>query len=277
MSDFAQRLASARKQSGLTQSEVAESLGVSFQAVSLWERGETTPETDKFPELAKLYHVTTDWLFIGTAEDAIAIDFEEPLSDRLFNEERMYTYVKTCATMKGLLQTVEVLPYARELHDGQVRKGKDRVPYIYHPLMMACHALSMGLDDDNLISAIMLHDVCEDCGIKAEELPVNEETKLAVQLVTKDGTKTTREYYQAIEGNEIATMVKLLDRCNNVSGMTAAFSKEKIIDYIKETEKYVFPLMKNVKRKYIRYSNQIFLIKYHMTSVLSALKHQLGK
>ena len=39
MSDFAQRLASARKQCGLTQSEVAENLGVSFQAVSLWEAG----------------------------------------------------------------------------------------------------------------------------------------------------------------------------------------------------------------------------------------------
>ena len=54
MSDFAQRLASARKQCGLTQSEVAENLGVSFQAVSLWERGETTPEIDKLPELAKM-------------------------------------------------------------------------------------------------------------------------------------------------------------------------------------------------------------------------------
>jgi GTP pyrophosphokinase len=277
MSDFAQRLASARKQSGLTQSEVAESLGVSFQAVSLWERGETTPEIDKLPELAKMYNVTTDWLLVGTAEEEIAIDFEEPLSDRLFNEERMYTYVKTSAMMKGLKQTVEVLPYARELHKGQVRKGKDQVPYIYHPLLMACHALSMGLDDDNLISAIMLHDVCEDCGVMVEDLPVNDETKIAVQLVTKDDTKNTQEYYQAIAENGIATMVKLIDRCNNVSGMAAAFNKEKLIDYIKETEKYVFPLMRTAKGKYPKYSNQIFLIKYHMTSVLSALKHQLGK
>lgn len=277
MSDFAQRLASARKQCGLTQSEVAENLGVSFQAVSLWERGETTPEIDKLPELAKMYNVTTDWLLVGTAEEEIAIDFEEPLSDRLFNEERMYTYVKTSAMMKGLKQTVEVLPYARELHKGQVRKGKDQVPYIYHPLLMACHALSMGLDDDNLISAIMLHDVCEDCGVMVEDLPVNEETKIAVQLVTKDNTKNTQEYYQAIAENGIATMVKLIDRCNNVSGMAAAFNKEKIISYINETEKYIFPLLQTAKRKYSKYSNQVFLIKYHMTSVLSALKHQIGK
>ena len=120
---------------------------------------------------------------------------------------------------------------------------------------MACHALSMGLDDDNLISAIMLHDVCEDCGVMVEDLPVNEETKIAVQLVTKDDTKNTQEYYQAIAENGIATMVKLIDRCNNVSGMAAAFNKEKLISYINETEKYVFPLLQTAKRKYSKCYN----------------------
>ena len=69
-------------------------------------------------------------------------------------------------------------------------------------------------------------------------------------------------------------MVKLIDRCNNVSAMATGFSKEKIIEYINETEKYVYPLMQKAKTKYTKYSNQIFLIKYHMTSVVSTLKHQ---
>ena len=274
MNDFSQRLATARKTRKLTQSQVAEKLEVSFQAVSLWERGETTPELEKIVEIANLYGVTTDWLLKGTEEQRIEIDFEEPLSDRLFNEERMYTYVKTYATMKGLSQTVEVLPYARQLHKGQVRKGKEGVPYIYHPLLMACHALSLGLDEDNLISAILLHDVCEDCGIAPEELPVNEVVKNAVQLVTKDGVKDMENYYNDIAENGIATMVKLIDRCNNVSGMATAFSKEKIVYYINETEKYIYPLLQIAKTRYSKYSNQVFLIKYHMTSVVSTLKHQ---
>jgi len=275
MTDFSQRLQTARKQHKLTQSEVAESLNVSFQAVSLWERGETTPEVDKLAEIADLYGVTVDWLLRGKAEAAVEIDFEEPLSDRLFNEDRMYTYVKTIATMKGMSQTVEVLPYAREKHKGQFRKGKDQVPYIYHPLLMACHALSLGLEDDNLISAILLHDVCEDCGVKVEDLPVNDVVKEAVRLVTKDGTKDMDDYYQDISENAIATMVKLLDRCNNVSGMAAAFSKEKMVEYIKETEKYVYPLLETAKTRYSEYSNQVFLIEYHMTSVITTLKYQL--
>ena len=274
MSDFSQRLAVARKEQKLTQSEVAEKLNVSFQAVSLWERGETTPELEKLTEIADLYGISLEWLLRGKEEHTIVIDFEEPLSDRLFHEDRMYTYVKTYATMKGLVQTIEVLPYARELHKGQVRKGKEEVPYIYHPLLMACHALSLGLDDDNLVSAILLHDVCEDCGVAIEELPVNAEVKNAVRLVTKDDSKDEETYYKDIGENCIATMIKLIDRCNNVSTMSTGFSKEKIIEYINETEMYVYPLLRKAKTKYAKYSNQVFLIKYHMTSVVATLKHQ---
>lgn len=274
MSDFSKRLAATRKEHKMTQSEVAEKLNVSFQAVSLWERGETTPEIEKLTEIADLYGVSIDWLLRGKKETEIVIDFEESLSDRLFDEDRMYTYVKTYARVKGLAQTVEVLPYAREVHKGQVRKGKDEVPYIYHPLLMACHALSLGLDNDNLVSAILLHDVCEDCGVAIEDLPVNEEVKTVVKLVTKDGSKDTDIYYRDISENCIATMIKLIDRCNNVSAMSTGFTKERIVEYINETEKYVYPLLQKAKTKYSKYSNQVFLIKYHMTSVVTTLKHQ---
>ena len=171
-------------------------------------------------------------------------------------------------------QTLSVLPYVRELHKNQVRKGKDKVPYIYHPLLIACHALALGLDDDNIVSAALLHDVCEDCGIEAAELPVNDVTKEAVILLTKTEDIDKEQYYQKISQNMIATMVKLLDRCNNVSGMAAAFSKDKLVEYIKETENMVYPLMQKAKNEYPMYSNQIFLIKYHMLSVIEAIKHQ---
>lgn len=275
MTDFSQRLAQARKNKKMTQSDVAERLDVSFQAVSLWECGETTPELEKFTELADLYGVTMDLLLRENEIPEIEINFEESVSERLFNEERMYTYVKTYASIKGLEQTIQVLPYARELHKGQVRKGKEGIPYIYHPLLMACHALSLGLDDDNLISAILLHDVCEDCGVAVEDLPVNDVVKEAVELVTKNDLKDTERYYMDIAENDIAVMVKLIDRCNNISSMASCFSKKRMIEYINETEKYIYPLLKAAKTRCSKYSNQVFLIKYHMTSVITTLKYQL--
>ena len=271
---FSERLVKIRKEKGFTQSDVAEKMNISFQAVSLWERGETIPEIDKLVDIAALYQVSLDWLLTGKAEERVLVDFQDSLSDRLFNEDRMYTYVKTYANAKNLYQTSKVLPYARRLHKGQVRKGKDNIPYIYHPLLIACHALSLGLDDDNIISTALLHDVCEDCGVTVDELPVNDTTKEAMALLTKKRDVNKEEYYQKISQNPIATIVKLLDRCNNVSGMATGFSKEKIVEYIKETEKDVYPLLQRAKNEYPIYSNQIFLIKYHMTSVIEAIKRQ---
>ncbi|MGN0425442.1 MAG: helix-turn-helix domain-containing protein [Acetatifactor sp.] len=276
MDGLPSRLIQIRKERHLTQSEVAEKLNVSFQAVSLWERGETVPDTEKIVELAKLYGVSCDFLLRGEKEST-PIHFELPLTGRLFDEEHMYTYVKTYAALNGLTQTLKALPYARELHKGQVRKGMEKIPYFNHPLVVACHALSLGLDNDDIIATALLHDVCEDCGVTPEELPVGDSVKEAVWLLTKDSTKTKEEYFDSIGKNEAATLVKLLDRCNNVSGMSGCFSESKLIRYISETEKWVYPLLQIAKSEYLQYSNQVFLIKYHMTSVINSLKFQLLK
>lgn len=279
MNTFCERMIKARKQHKMTQADVAEKLNVSFQAVSQWERGETSPDIDKLPELAKLYQVTTDWLLTGAEHAVLEKDFHEPLIERLFHEERMYTYIKTYATMKQMSQTLKILPYVREKHEGQYRKGKEKIPYVYHPLLMACHALALGLDDDIIVSSALLHDVCEDCNVSIGELPADDEVKLAVSLLTKSDTKSAeakQQYFNAIAKNPIALLVKLLDRCCNISGMAAGFSQKKLLEYINETETYFYPLMQQAKTDYPQYSNQIFLIKYHMTSVVNSLKYQLS-
>lgn len=280
MKNFSEKLSMMRKKANLTQAEVAERLNVSFQAVSQWERGETTPDIDKLPELAKLYGVSTDWLLGAEAGETEQISFDFALAERLFDEDRMYTYLKTYATMKNLNQTLKILPYVREKHAGQVRSGQEQIPYIYHPLLMACHALALGLDNDTIICTALLHDVCEDCGVRLEELPASDEVKLAVGLLTKSDDKSEEakeQYLAAIAKNPTATMVKLLDRCCNVSGMAAGFSRKRLVRYINETEKYFYPMLQQAKTDYPEYSNQIFVIKYHMTSVVNSLKFQLIK
>ncbi len=283
MNTLGKRLAAARQSARLTQAEVAEKLFVSAQAVSLWERDDNYPDISKLPELSRLYKVSIDWLVSDEAPDEQLIEITKHLSDRLFDETKMYTYIKGFATARKLFQTVKVLPYVREKHDGQVRKGEDKVPYINHPLLMTCHSLSLGMCEDDLLSACLLHDVCEDCGVAIEDLPVNDETREAVALLTKDfealkkSPDAVEEYYQAISENKIASIVKLLDRCNNISGMAAAFDETKMANYIKETETYIYPLLDKTSDNYPEYANQIFLIKYHMTSVVEAIRHDLAR
>ena len=54
-----------RKQKGLTQNELGERLGVSFQAVSKWERGETLPDTAILLDLAEVLETTVDSILTG--------------------------------------------------------------------------------------------------------------------------------------------------------------------------------------------------------------------
>lgn len=58
----ANRLYELRKQHGLSQDELAEKLNVSRQAVSKWERSESSPDTDNLIALAKLYGISLDEL-----------------------------------------------------------------------------------------------------------------------------------------------------------------------------------------------------------------------
>ena len=65
MESLAFRLAEARKNCGLTQAQVADKLHITTQSVSSWECANSVPDTEKLPELAELYGVTTDWLLSG--------------------------------------------------------------------------------------------------------------------------------------------------------------------------------------------------------------------
>ena len=56
------RISAHRKNKGLTQEALANTLGVSNQAVSKWESGATQPELSKLIELSKIYQVSVDAL-----------------------------------------------------------------------------------------------------------------------------------------------------------------------------------------------------------------------
>ena len=68
---MAQRLVDRRKAAGLSQEALAAQLGVSRQAVSKWERSESSPDTDNLIALAALYGVSLDELLYGEAADDV--------------------------------------------------------------------------------------------------------------------------------------------------------------------------------------------------------------
>lgn len=55
-------LASERVKAGLTQTELAEKLGVSGQSVSLWEQGRAKPSIERLVQCSELFGCSTDYL-----------------------------------------------------------------------------------------------------------------------------------------------------------------------------------------------------------------------
>ncbi len=66
---LADKLVYLRKQKGLTQVELAETLNVSRQAISRWEVGVAIPSTDNLRILGDLYEVPIDYLLNDEVEN----------------------------------------------------------------------------------------------------------------------------------------------------------------------------------------------------------------
>ena len=139
----------------------------------------------------------------------------------------------------------------------------------------------MQIEEDEMLAVSLLHDVCEDCDVDPDELPFSETVRHSVKLLTKekDPALTKEEqnvlYYDGISHDRIAAIVKLVDRCNNVSTMAETFSNVKLDEYIVETETFVMPLLKEVKETWPEYTDLTFLVKYQLIAVLECIKVML--
>ena len=60
MRKIGKRIAELRKSKNITQMALADTMGISFQAVSNWERGESMPDISKLGELSEIFGVSID-------------------------------------------------------------------------------------------------------------------------------------------------------------------------------------------------------------------------
>ena len=72
-----EKLYTLRKKSGLSQEQLAEALNVSRQAISKWEGGSATPESDKLLALSNYFGVSLDYLLKDGAPNAAPAEAQE--------------------------------------------------------------------------------------------------------------------------------------------------------------------------------------------------------
>jgi len=160
--------------------------------------------------------------------------------------------------MNNIALNLKALEFAAFRHRSQVRKGKDRTPYINHPIQVANLLVNeAGEYDPVLISAAILHDVVEDTvntvGERAELIDqisvIFGEEILSITLeVTDDKTldKKERKRLQvenASHKSDKAKKLKIADKIMNVRDITDNppddWSMQRITEYLEWAEKVV--------------------------------------
>ncbi len=94
---IAENLKRLRQSCGLTQEQLAERLGVSFQSVSRWETGLSYPDIELIPEIAAFFEVSTDVLMgveKATMEQNLARDKKILRMDEFETAEERLAFIE---------------------------------------------------------------------------------------------------------------------------------------------------------------------------------------
>ena len=154
---IAENLKNFRKQKSMTQEEVAQTLNVSPQSVSKWERGDTFPDITLLPALANLYQTSIDAL-IGM--DRIR---DTETKNAIYTAEQAYLrrgdYGAAAAVLKKALKTF---------------------PNEEGFLSELAMALALNGEQENLSQAIAL---CEHIVLRNQNEKVHHTTRAALSLI----------------------------------------------------------------------------------------------
>lgn len=117
------------------------------------------------------------------------------------------------------------IEFATKAHEGQKRKGEKGIPYITHPLAVKRILERVDISDPWIISAAVLHDTVEDCGVSRETLVGLFGIGIAniVMEVTDDPaleTKEARKKAQQEKAPHMSWSAKVIKIADKIANMT---------------------------------------------------------
>lgn len=165
-------IAQLRRDHNMTQMQLADEMGVSFQAVSNWERGQSMPDISKLPGLAELFGTTIDALLgrevplvIHAVEgklDACCITLPEVVEIApLLPPEQIDDLTDRLMSADNLPDMTELLPFlptskVDELLCQAAAKDGPLLPYAIHASTRAVDELALQLEEQGKRSMQLL-------------------------------------------------------------------------------------------------------------------------
>ncbi len=148
---FGENVKRLRKEKELTQETLADFLGVSFQTISKWERGENYPDITMLPTIASFFNVTIDDLLgVNKSLEKQKINEYLKLYDDMKLKDLSLTYKKFQKAVKEfpndyriLIRYMELLYEVKGFGQGEYKDISKEIDSIYEKIQSHC-------TDDNI-------------------------------------------------------------------------------------------------------------------------------
>ena len=148
---FGENLKRLRKEKELTQENLAEFLGVSFQTISKWERGETYPDITTIPIISRFFDVSIDDLLgVNKTREEEKINEYLSLYDEMKLKDLTFTYNKFQKAVKEfsndfriLIRYMELLYDVKGFGQGGYKDISKEITSLYEKIQNHC-------TDDNI-------------------------------------------------------------------------------------------------------------------------------
>lgn len=229
-------IASKRRNLGMTQADVAESLNVSFQAVSKWENG-TLPNVEILVELAGLLHVTVDEILSGREKSDENFSYSKAGVDISYTDamkKEMAVYLKN--DDKRVLNGLG--PFA-SLYDIQFPEISDPVLVLKSEEPGSKQKLAMEYGYSESVCHDMINHLVNDIAVMGarplavlDTIVCGNAEKETIKSFVKGISEACRQNECALVGGETSIQPLVVDKGIYIltSSIAGIISKERIID-----------------------------------------------
>lgn len=202
-----EKIRELRKKSDITQEKLANHLGISFQAISRWESGNSYPDLEMLPALANYFNVTADEL-LGVDITRKAEKVQE-IHDLLFENFQKGLFEENIKILRAAINEypneyslLEQLAYFLSFSNNAPREYMDEAISIYERIQADCPDLQLKLQIIQSLAYCYVAVGERDKALElAAQLPHMSQGELMVQLQTGE-EKLESLHYAVTAGSE---------------------------------------------------------------------------
>lgn len=251
MTAVGMKLSELRKKNNMTQLELADKMGVSFQAVSNWERGNSMPDISKLPELADIFGVTIDELY-GKKSELINNVVNGKLDEYIRENEVSLEELSEAAPVLKPAQLDNIAKNAKKVSRVDWEKLEELIIFLDREAAdeIVMQALDEGAVYDNIdsilpfVSEHVVDKIAEkmvEAGEDFEEvLPfASKETlgELAVRIYKRDGLGAVSDMFPFLSKESLEMLADMEYAKNGLDGEIDALAMFVPKDYLNELAK----------------------------------------